>query len=72
MDATTEERSSPVIQATATLALALLKKGMIVLRVEEFVGDLYLKDIGILETVYRELGSEVGPLFSGSDLLRIR
>ena len=52
MDATTGERSSPVIQATATLALALLKKGMIVLWVEEFVGVLYLTDIGILETVY--------------------
>ncbi len=72
MDATTGERSSPVIQATATLTLALLKKGLIAFGAEEFVGELYLADIGIPEIVYRKLGIEVGPLFSGSDRLRIR
>jgi NAD(P)H-hydrate repair Nnr-like enzyme with NAD(P)H-hydrate epimerase domain len=72
MDATTGECFLPVIQATATLTLALLKKGLIAFGAEELVGELYLADIGIQEIVYRKFGVEVGPLFSGSDLLRFR
>jgi NAD(P)H-hydrate epimerase len=72
MDATTGELASPAMKATATLALALPKKGALVFGAEEFVGELYLADIGVPELIYRKLGIEVGPLFSDSDLLRLR
>jgi NAD(P)H-hydrate epimerase len=72
MDATSGERASLVMKATATLALALPKKGALVFGAEEFVGELYLADIGVPELVYRKLGIDVGPIFSGSDLVRLR
>lgn len=72
LDATTGKPSSPVIYATATLALALPKKGVLILGAEEFVGELYLADIGVPWMVYRRLGIDVGSLFSTGDLLRVR
>jgi NAD(P)H-hydrate epimerase len=71
MDATTGERPGPAIKASATMTLALPKTGLAVPGAEEFTGHLYLADIGVPSAVYRRLGISVGPIFSGSDLLRL-
>ena len=51
------------VKATATMTLALPKAGLAVLGAEEFIGELYLADIGVPAAVYRRLGVEVGPIF---------
>ena len=71
MDATTGEIRGASIKATATMTLALPKAGLAVMGAEEFTGALYLADIGVPEAVYRRIGIEIGPIFSGSDLLRL-
>jgi len=71
MDATTGETPGGCIRATATMTLALPKAGLCVMGAEEFTGALYLADIGVPAAVYRRLGIDVGPIFSGSDLLRL-
>ncbi len=71
LDATTGETTQLTVKATATMTLALPKAGLAVLGAEEFTGQLYLADIGVPDAVYRRLGVEVGPIFSGSDLLRL-
>ena len=71
MDATTGETPGRCIKAMATMTLALPKAGLAVLGAEEFTGHLYLADIGVPNAVYRRIGIDVGPIFSGSDLLRL-
>lgn len=71
LDAMTGEVKSPSIRAAATLALALPKTGLVAFGAEEFVGELYLADIGVPEIVYRRMGLDVGPLFAVTDLLRL-
>ncbi len=71
LDATTGETRGQSIKATATMTLALPKAGLAVMGAEEFTGALYLADIGVPEVVYRRMGFDVGPIFSGSDLLRL-
>ena len=71
MDATTGETRGGAIKATATMTLALPKAGLAVMGAEELTGALYLADIGVPEEVYRRMGIDVGPIFSGSDLLRL-
>ncbi len=71
LDATTGETSPLTVKATATMTLALPKAGLAVPGAEEFTGQLYLADIGVPDAVYRRLGVEAGPIFFGSDLLRL-
>ena len=52
----------PCVQATATLTLALPKRGLVA--TPQVVGELYLADIGIPRELYRDLGVEVGFLFA--------
>ena len=47
LDSTTGVPGSPCIHASATLTLALPKTGLLVPTAKQFVGDLYLADIGI-------------------------
>ena len=53
------------------MTLALPKAGLAVPGAEEFTGQLYLADIGVPDAVYHRLGVEAGPIFFGSDLLRL-
>lgn len=71
MMATSGDVTSPAIKAQATLALALPKTGTVKHGAEEWVGDLYLADIGIPLVVYRRLGIDPGNLFATSDLIRL-
>ena len=65
------EACDPTIRAVATLTLALPKVGLTRPAAREWVGELYLADISVPETVYRRLGLEVGPIFSRSDIVRV-
>ena len=71
MDPTSGEMTRPAIKATATLTLALPKRGLAEAGAEEFTGQLYLADIGVPREVYGQLGIDVGAVFSGGDLLRL-
>jgi NAD(P)H-hydrate epimerase len=44
------------VRASATMTLALPKKGLIIADSREYVGDLYLADIGVPTELYREMG----------------
>lgn len=43
--------------------------GMVAVR--HLVGDLYLADIGVPNVVYRDIGVEVGPIFTHDMLFRL-
>jgi len=61
---------NPAIVASATLTLALPKRGL-----EEAVahtGDLYCADIGVPASLYRDaFNIDIGPIFAESDIVRI-
>lgn len=63
----------PVIQATATMTLALPKEGLRAPGVQEQVGELYLADIGVPPALYAGpgLGISVGPIFAQREILRL-
>jgi NAD(P)H-hydrate epimerase len=72
IDSTTGEAHSPVIQATATMTLALPKTGLRSAG-KKYVGDLYLADIGVPPELYAQptLSLQVGPLFQQSEIIRL-
>ena len=73
LEATTGVALSPAIRATATLTLAMPKKGLRVPGVERHVGELYLADISVPSTLYTRVGleQEVGPIFAGGEIVRL-
>ena len=72
VDASTGIVYEPAVAATATMTLALPKEGLRAQGVEEQVGELYLADISVPPALYKGLGLEVGSIFAGSDIVRIR
>jgi len=74
VDTTTGTVFDPAIKATATMTLALPKKGLLAPGVGDQVGELYLADISVPPSLYAEpaLGLEVGHLFARSDIIRLR
>lgn len=73
VDTTTGTVYDPAIKATATMTLALPKKGLRTLGVDAQVGELYLADISVPPGLYSEpaLGLDVGEIFAESDLVRL-
>lgn len=71
LDATTGVIYEPCIRATATMTLALPKTGLVQPEVRHVVGDLYLADIGVPDVVYRDIGVEVGAIFTHETLIRL-
>lgn len=73
VEATSGEVFEPALRATATMTLALPKKGLLSPGAVAHVGELYLADIGVPPTLYAgpSLGLRVGPIFAGSDLVRL-
>jgi len=61
----------PVIRATATMTLALPKKGLKNPQAATYVGDLYLADISVPPELYAKMGIAVPPLFANNDLIRL-
>ena len=73
IDATTGLAHRPAIRATATMTLALPKKGLCAEAARDFVGELYLADIGVPPRLYSlpPLNLDVGPLFATQEITRI-
>ena len=74
LDTTTGTIYNPAIRATATMSLALPKRGLLALDVAEQVGELYLADISVPSELYAGLvlGLKVDPIFAKSDIVRLR
>lgn len=73
VDATAGALSDPIIQADATLTLALPKAGLLAPGVKPFVGELYLADISVPPELYGQVipGYTVGALFAESEIARL-
>jgi len=71
LDATTGIPSTPCVQATATLTLALPKTGLWARQAAAHVGEMYLADVGVPPEVYRDLGLEVGTPFASGSIIRL-
>ncbi len=72
IDATTGMVFDPVVDATATMTLALPKEGLRNAGIERNVGELYLADISVPPELYeRFLGIKVPPVFAKSDIVRL-
>ncbi len=72
LEANDEGPFDPCIQARATLALALPKRGVVLEAAREVVGDLWLADIGVPRRLFKRVGTRVGPLFARSSLVRLQ
>lgn len=68
LDATTGSAPGSVVAASATLTLALPKRG---LTGAEQAGDLYLADISIPAAVYERVGIEIRSIFDRSQIVRL-
>lgn len=71
MDGNSGEAYDPTVRAAATLTLALPKAGLVQPGAWAWVGELYLADISVPETVYRRIGLRIGPLFSRADIVPV-
>jgi NAD(P)H-hydrate epimerase len=71
VDATTGETHDPAVRATATLTLALPKRGLTKRTARGHVGELYLADIGVPPSVYQRLGLAIESPFERADVVRI-
>ncbi|MFB3093661.1 MAG: NAD(P)H-hydrate epimerase [Dehalococcoidia bacterium] len=60
------------IKAVATLTLALPKTGLGAPEVRERLGELYLADLSVPPSLYRQLELEVGPLFADAGVIRLQ
>ncbi|MBT3217066.1 MAG: NAD(P)H-hydrate epimerase [Candidatus Marinimicrobia bacterium] len=67
------EKNEPsfVVHATATLTLALPKKGMNDSKNREILGDLYLGDISVPPMLYEKMGIPYSDPFKSSNYIRI-
>lgn len=59
------------IRADATMTLALPKVGLMNKAARPYVGSLYLADISVPPSLYKNLGLEVGNIFSDSPIIKI-
>ena len=73
VDTTTGRAYEPAIWATATMTLALPKKGLSSQEAKSRVGELYLADISVPGELYANptLEIPVGPIFAEDDVIRV-
>ncbi len=71
LDASTGKTPGDAIHADATLAVALPKLGTQLAEGPRLTGIPYLADIGIPASAFRQVGVEVGPIFSGSSVVQL-
>jgi len=74
MDANTGKYYNPTIQATATMTLALPKKGLLKNENQDIVGELYLADISVPPSLYERspINLHIEPIFAESDIVRLK
>jgi len=71
LDVTSGQAYSPTIKATATMTLALPKVGLLHDHALEYVGELYLADIGVPPNLYTALGLNAPSLFAEREIIRV-
>lgn len=73
IDLTTGVIHKPVVNANATLTLALPKHGLFHQDVLPYRGDLYLGDIGVPPELYAKpsLALKIGPIFQQGEILKL-
>jgi NAD(P)H-hydrate epimerase len=71
LDTTSGVPNNPVINAAATLTLALPKVGLTPPQARPYVGQLYLADISVPPQLYQRLGLQVGPIFASNSIISI-
>jgi NAD(P)H-hydrate epimerase len=59
------------VTATATLTLALPKRGLLVGEGRERAGRVFLADLGLPDALYRRLGIKTDVLFAGGPIVRL-
>ena len=69
LDSTSGEIYNPCFKADATMTLALPKTGLTAPKASEVAGTVYLADIGLPPTLYRELGLEVESIFHAETII---
>lgn len=69
VDPTTGRLAVPHVSATATMTLALPKRGLLQPGAQAACGQLYLADIGVPPVLYEFLDLEVPPLFANDTVL---
>ena len=67
----TGDAYSSCIKADYTLSLGLLKRGLAEKKAKDFVGRLFVGDIGIPHEVYELLGLKIPKIFGNSELVRV-
>ncbi len=72
LNTTTGEAPGPCVHAKATMTLALPKIGLLAPRAKEYVGEMYLADIGVPPVLYEKLGIAVVPLFDNDHLVMLK
>ncbi|MBI2333106.1 MAG: NAD(P)H-hydrate epimerase [Chloroflexi bacterium] len=68
LDTTTGMAYEPTIRATATMTLALPKKGLLNPAIKPYVGELFLADISVPPELYLAMGIKVSGLFDREDI----
>jgi NAD(P)H-hydrate epimerase len=71
LDTTTGSPADPCIRATATLTLALPKRGLLTAQARPVVGRLFLADISVPAVVYARMGLRRPRLFEESTLVEL-
>jgi NAD(P)H-hydrate epimerase len=71
LDTTTGIPGNPVINAAATLTLALPKVGLSTPQAKPHVGQLYLADISVPPQLYQRLRLQVDSIFASNPIISI-
>jgi len=71
LDTTSGIPGDPSILATATLTLALPKTGLIQPTAREYIGDLYVADIGVPPALYKQMDIKDPLIFNNQPIFRI-
>jgi NAD(P)H-hydrate epimerase len=73
LDTTSGEPGRPCVRAAATMTLALPKTGLLAPQARDFVGKLYLADIGVPPELYESpsLGISIGPVFAEGPIIHL-
>ena len=69
LDVTTGDAFEPCVSATATMTLALPKRGL--LNASALVGELWLADVSVPRAAYDRIGVQVPELFAGDTLVQL-
>lgn len=70
LNADTGDAYEPCIKAKWTITMALPKKGLLEKKAKDFVGELWVADIGVPHEVYELMGLAVPKLFKDKDIVK--